>query len=45
MSEKAAKLRGRQGAGLVAAGALLGALIAGPGGSIAQKVTERRKRT
>jgi hypothetical protein len=44
MSEKAAKLHGRQGAVLLAAGALLGALIAGPGGSIAQKVTDQAKK-
>jgi hypothetical protein len=38
MSKKAGRLRGRSGAVLLAAGALLGAVIAGPGGSIAASV-------
>jgi hypothetical protein len=38
MSDKAAKLRGRRGAVLLATGALLGAFVVGPGGTIAQRV-------
>jgi hypothetical protein len=38
MKNHAAKLRGRHGAVLLATGALLGAIVAGPGGSIAASV-------